>query len=215
MKKLILFLLILASVATLSYADRIKWFEITFAEKHAGTLYVLAGSTTQLGASGRYKDADFSSKDSQPSWSTNNYNIADINERGQLQALRPGTVKVFATKDKLTAAITVIITTNEAEAMPPTPTGLKVTNITATTATLTWDNAKYSPGTEYLLSIGVDENAEKGGLPVRVKTPYSLKWNLPFASKLHGDTEYYVKLKAYNNYGMSDWTKPVKFKTLK
>jgi Bacterial Ig-like domain (group 2)/Fibronectin type III domain len=214
MKKLILSLLLLASIASLSFADRIKWFEITYLDKQAGNLHVLAGSTIQLGASGRYKDKDYDAKNDQPSWSTNNYNIAEINDRGELRALRPGTVKVFATKDKLTAAATITVTSNEAEAMPSTPTGLKVINITSSSATVTWDDPKNKNGINYLLNISTNENAEGSGLPFAARKPFQLK-GLPFMHKLNSDTKYFVKIKAFDQFGVSDWTKPVSFKTLK
>lgn len=215
MKKLIFSLLILASIASLSYADRIKWFDISYADKSPGEMHILTGSTVQFGAYGRYADRDYFSKDEQPIWSTSNYWIADINDRGQLRAIQPGTVEVYATKDGLTASLTVIITTNEAESMPPVPTGLRITDITSTSAMVTWDNAKYNNEIVYLLSIGMDEKAEDGGLPVRVEKPYMIKWNVPVSHKLRSDTTYYIKLKVFSPFGASDWTKPVSFTTSK
>ena len=86
-------------------------------------------------------------------------------------------------------------------------------NVNKSSATAVWkipDSSIY-----YILSIGTDKDASNGGTPYIVEKPHRVTWNEPSMDDLKAGTTYYIKLAAFNDYGLSDWSKPVQFTTHK
>jgi hypothetical protein len=216
MKKFLSLCLLALFLVSPAYCENLKYIGISLFGKSVDEINALVGTTITLEATGAYNTSGFkeySSKNDPCTWSTSNA-IVHINDKGEFYCKQAGTVKIFATKGGKSAMLTLNITTEPSEAMPEPPKGIIITNITSKSASVTWDSAKYK-GISYLVSIGNDESADNGGLPRMANKPYKLTWNIPVSRGLKNDQTYYVKVKAVNKYGSSDWSKSVKFKTLK
>ncbi len=215
MKKIFSFYFLALFLISPAYCENLKYIGISLFGKSVDKINALVGTNITLEAMGAYNKAGFkeySSKDDPCTWSTSNA-LVHINDKGEFYCKQAGTVQVFATKGGKTAMLTLNITTEPSEAMPEPPKGIVITNITSKSASVTWDNAKYK-GISYLVSIGNDEKADNGGIPRLANKPYKLTWNIPVSRGLKSDQTYYIKVKALNKYGSSDWSKPVKFITL-
>ena len=178
---------------------------------HPPASSVLVGSSESFEIKGYYSDySDYRTGEKIAQWSIS-APIGTISESGVFTATKPGTAEIIATMDKLTATARITVTTEVNNTTPPTPMGLRITEITTNSAIADWDASGIPE--EYVVSLGTDENASNGGIPWRVTKPYKVRWTIPIARKLPSGEIFYIKVLAFNRFGFSRYCQPVSFTT--
>ncbi|MFC1767758.1 fibronectin type III domain-containing protein [Candidatus Margulisiibacteriota bacterium] len=207
MRKLVFLLILSLLISSSAQCAKLMHFD-----KIKGHRYILLGTSQTLEASGMYEDEkEYSSHTDLPAWEIQG-NAGTVSKNGIFKALKAGTAEVRAYKDGKAVSLTITVTTESLHTPPQMPTGLKVTDIEESSAIALWDDPT-AEETYYILSIGTDNSASNGGVPYMVQKPYRVNWDPSASEKLKQGTTYYIKLAAFNEYGLSDWSDPVSFTT--
>lgn len=144
-------------------------------------------STVQFTAVGHYSDG--SSAVITPNWIAPN-GLGTISTSGLFTASGIGYGLIRATQSGITGSSSIVVN-DKYTAPPTTPTGITSSNVTNTSATVTWDAVATAVG--YVFSYGTDASATSLGT-IEVAAP-----SINLAS-LSASTKYYVKVLAFNNY---------------
>ncbi len=135
-------------------------------------------------------------------WSSSDETVATVTTAGLVTAVAPGTATITATStesDAITATCAITVTA------AVVPTALKATDITSTTASLTWTNG--SEETTWQIKYGTESgnlNAESGDITAK---PYAI-------NGLTANTTYYASIRSKLGTAYSEWSEEIEFTTM-